>query len=233
MPEPSLSQNLWAFARKRGQTLDLFPEYLESVIAHWNDLFFLSLPTLPFVLWWYLGEPPMLVRVIVFGGVFLSAGYYAWRREALENRRSIEITLYALRPYTGHYSSGESHVEMTLVMAVWNSTEKPSVITGWKVEIPALAIVRSPDASSDDEISTKPIAPGARCLCELRLNLKGLEDSEERTQVLQEQAFEWFVSFRDVAQREHRRAFSIPALGTLKAEAWRGGYVRLTNENSN
>ncbi len=229
MPERTLLENLWAFAEQRFQTLDLFQEYLKSVIVHWNDTFFLSIPVLPFVIWWYLGEPPMWVRLIVFGGVFLSAGYYAWRKEALENRKSIEITLHAIRLYVGNYSTSESYVQMTLVMAIWNSTEKPTVITDWRVEIPALAIVRNPEVFTDDEISTKPIAPGARCLCELRLIVKDQKDSEERTQALQERAFEWFVSFRDVAQREHRRAFPVPALGTLKV----GDYIRLTNGNSN
>jgi len=231
MSESTLFENLRKFASERFATLRLFPDYLKSIIEHWNEIFFLSIPTLPFVAWWYLGEPPMWIRVGVFLWVLVFSGYYAWRTEFLENRESVEITLYAIRPSIGHYASGESSVHMTLVIAIWNSTGKPTVVTNWKVEIPTLGIVSNPKALSDDEISTKPIAPGARCLCELRLSLKEQNDSEERTQTLREQALEWFVSFNDVTRHERRRAFTIPALGTLKGDSY--GYIRLANGNSN
>jgi hypothetical protein len=83
MSEPSLSENLWAFAKQRFYTLELFPDYLHSVIEHWNDIY-LSIPALPFVAWWYLGEPPMWLKGIVFLWVLLVAGYYAWRAEHLK-----------------------------------------------------------------------------------------------------------------------------------------------------
>ena len=60
-PERTLAENLWEFAKQRLRTLDLLPDYLKSIIAHWNEIFFLSIPTLP-VAWWYLGEPPMWIR---------------------------------------------------------------------------------------------------------------------------------------------------------------------------
>ena len=63
MPESTFLANLVAFAKRHLSTLDLFPEYLHSIIGHWNDIFFLSIPMLPFVAWWYLGEPPMWLRV--------------------------------------------------------------------------------------------------------------------------------------------------------------------------
>ena len=56
MPERTLLENLWAFAEQRFQTLDLFQEYLKSVIVHWNDTFFLSIPVLPFVVWCCIGN---------------------------------------------------------------------------------------------------------------------------------------------------------------------------------
>jgi hypothetical protein len=61
----------------------LFPEYLKAIIGHWNEIFFLSIPTLPFVAWWYLGDPPIWIRVAVFLWVLVIAGYYAWRRDHL------------------------------------------------------------------------------------------------------------------------------------------------------
>lgn len=81
--EPTLVENLWEFAKQRFRTLELFPDYLKSIIAHWNEIFFLSIPALPFVLWWYLGEPPMWIRVVVFVWVLVIAGYYAWRADHL------------------------------------------------------------------------------------------------------------------------------------------------------
>jgi hypothetical protein len=153
-----------------------------------------------------------------FGWVFLFAGYYAWRKEALENRNSVEITLQEVRPYFGELSTGETHVTMRLILAIWNSTDKPTIVTGWRVTIPALGIVRDPLVISDDEISTKPIAAGARTFCDLRLTLKDQKQSqsEETTRALRDDPFDWLVSFRDVKQREHHRTFSIPALGSVR-----------------
>ena len=76
-----LFEHLWHFAKRQWETLDLLPDYLSSVIEHWNDIFFSSIPMLPFVAWWYLGDPPMAIKVIVFLWVFILAGYYAWRKE--------------------------------------------------------------------------------------------------------------------------------------------------------
>ena len=49
-----LAENLLKFAKQRLGTMVLLPDYLKSVIAHWNDIFFSSIPMLPFVVWWYL-----------------------------------------------------------------------------------------------------------------------------------------------------------------------------------
>ena len=76
-----LAGNLRKFAERQLATLDLLPDYLKSVVEHWNDIFFSSIPMLPFVVWWYLGSPPMAIKVIVFLWVFVLAGYYAWRKE--------------------------------------------------------------------------------------------------------------------------------------------------------
>jgi hypothetical protein len=80
-----LAENLLKFAKQRLGTMVLLPDYLKSVIAHWNDIFFSSIPMLPFVVWWYLGEPPMAIKAIVFLWVFVAAGYYAWREEHLKH----------------------------------------------------------------------------------------------------------------------------------------------------
>jgi hypothetical protein len=219
MPEPTLAENLWAFARGRFQALGLLPDYLEAVIAHWNDIFFLSIPALPFVLWWYLGEPPMAVRLFVFGWVFLFAGYFAWRKESLENRSSLEITLDRIRPFFGHHASGEAYSALYLVLAIWNSTGQPTIVTDWRVAIPALGMVLTPyQALSDDEISTKPILPGARCFCELRLTLTKEKENKETTILFRDKPLDWLISFKDVKQHEHQQTFSMPALGTIKVE---------------
>ncbi len=84
MAESSLLRNLGAFAKQRLFTLDLLPDYLRSVIERWNDIFFLSIPTLPFVAWWYLGNPPRWLQLGVFLWVLVVAGYYAWRTEHLK-----------------------------------------------------------------------------------------------------------------------------------------------------
>ncbi len=76
-----LLANLRKFAKRQFETLDLLPNYLSAVIEHWNDIFFSSIPMLPFIAWWYLGDPPMAIKVIVFLWVFVLAGYYAWRKE--------------------------------------------------------------------------------------------------------------------------------------------------------
>ena len=80
-----LLANLRRFAKRQFETRDLLPDYLTSVVEHWNDIFFSSIPMLPFVVWWYLGDPPMAIKVIVFLWVFILAGYYAWRSERLKN----------------------------------------------------------------------------------------------------------------------------------------------------
>jgi hypothetical protein len=83
MSEPTLLRDLWAFTKQKLRTLESFPEYLEAIIQGWNDLFFLSIPTLPFIAWWYLGDPPMAIRIFVFIWVLVFAGYYAWRTDHL------------------------------------------------------------------------------------------------------------------------------------------------------
>jgi hypothetical protein len=84
MSEPTLARNLLEFAKQRFRTLDLLSDYLRAVIAQWNDIFFLSIPALPFVAWWYLGDPPMSIRIGVFLWILVVAGYYAWRTEHLK-----------------------------------------------------------------------------------------------------------------------------------------------------
>ncbi|MGB3552496.1 MAG: hypothetical protein WA993_17585, partial [Candidatus Binatus sp.] len=195
MPEANLLQNLLALFKRRASTLDLFPDYLESVIAQWNDLFFLSIPALPFVVWWYLGEPPMWIKAPVFVWIFLTAGYYAWRKEAAENRQTVAITVNRVEPHFGHYMQGETYVMVSLRMAVWNGTDKPTIVTNWRVAIPELDILREPEVFSDDEISTHPIAPGARSFCTLRVLAKRQLDNEELTQTLRDRALTWDVFF--------------------------------------
>jgi hypothetical protein len=67
----------------RSRTFDLLPEYLRVVIGHWNDILWGSVPTFPFVIWWFLGSPPAWLVTIIFVWVLIVAGYYAWRSEHL------------------------------------------------------------------------------------------------------------------------------------------------------
>ncbi|MGO9798637.1 MAG: hypothetical protein ACLPQ0_04165 [Candidatus Binatus sp.] len=84
MADPTLADNLRRLAIRQAKTLDFLGDYLRAVLSEWNDIFYLSLPTLPFVVWWYVGEPPMSVRIGVFLWILIVAGYYAWRVEHLK-----------------------------------------------------------------------------------------------------------------------------------------------------
>jgi len=105
MAEPTLVENLWNFTKQRFKTLELFPDYLKSVIARWNDIFFLSIPALPFVAWWYVGEPPMAVKLIVFLWILVIAGYYAWRTDHM---RLIQKMKFADPPFRFHDQSTDT-----------------------------------------------------------------------------------------------------------------------------
>jgi hypothetical protein len=71
----------WLISRRR--TLDLVRVYLRAVIARWNDILWLSLPTFPFIIWWFLGSPPMWLVFLVLLWIFIVAGYYTWRADHL------------------------------------------------------------------------------------------------------------------------------------------------------
>jgi hypothetical protein len=131
-----LVENLRKFAKQRLETLDLLPDYLTAVIEHWNDIFFSSIPMLPFVAWWYLGEPPMAIKAIVFMWMFVAAGYYAWRKEHLKNA-SDDFTGYiygaaSMVPDTSAQLLGEHWVKIFVGVRI-NNVGTPRSIHTWQV----------------------------------------------------------------------------------------------------
>jgi hypothetical protein len=87
----------WAVARIR--TFDLLPDYLRTVLKLWNDVFWASLPTFPFVLWWMFDSPPMWIVVGIFIWVFIVAGYYAWREDHLRLVPKITLMFENREPF--------------------------------------------------------------------------------------------------------------------------------------
>jgi hypothetical protein len=96
----------WLKSRRR--SLALLPDYLRAVIQHWNDILFLSIPTFPFVVWWFVGSPPMWLIIFIFIWVFLVAGYYAWRAERV---RFLPKMTFATPPFRFHDQSTSDPLE--------------------------------------------------------------------------------------------------------------------------
>jgi len=105
---------------------------------------------------------------VFFGGAFLVASYHTWHDEYLQNLNTLDVTLRRVEPFFGHLAvpvgqPERTHVYVTLRLAVSNASERPTVVTDWRVSIPSLAFLEpQPTVYSDDEISTHPIEPGAR-----------------------------------------------------------------------
>ncbi len=86
-----------AFFKARAQTLDLLPDYWRALIARWNDIFWLSTPTFPLLIWWFFGSPPMSLVAGAFVWAFAAAGYYAWRDEYLKRtQHRFKTWIYSL-----------------------------------------------------------------------------------------------------------------------------------------
>jgi hypothetical protein len=74
---------LWLRRTQRQAELQLFPQYLRSIIEHWNSIAWgpSILAFLFFSLWLSIGSPPLALTIAAFAIVFILAGYYAWRAE--------------------------------------------------------------------------------------------------------------------------------------------------------
>ncbi len=78
---------------------DLFPDYLRAVIKHWNDILWDSTPTFPFIIWWFLGSPPVGIVVGIFVWVLVVAGYYAWRADHEQLMPTLELQFKNEEPF--------------------------------------------------------------------------------------------------------------------------------------
>jgi hypothetical protein len=76
-----------AWLLKRQPQLDLARPYWDELVKQWNaHLFETTSPVgVLFLIWWFVGAPPVTLVIFVVVWVFLLAGYYAWREERLKN----------------------------------------------------------------------------------------------------------------------------------------------------
>ena len=92
--------NFTNWIKQRRDTLGLLSEYLRVIIQQWNDILWLSVPAFPFVIWWFLGNPPVWIVAVVFVWVLVLAGYYAWRAERIRLIPQITLNEIVLQPTT-------------------------------------------------------------------------------------------------------------------------------------
>jgi hypothetical protein len=87
---------LFSKVRKQFQTLELVPRYFYAIAKEWMNLLFgESLVGVLLLIWWALGNPP-LVPIFVLAA--LVAGYYAWRPLYLFRIPKINIQQFAITP---------------------------------------------------------------------------------------------------------------------------------------
>jgi hypothetical protein len=121
----------WLGTRLR--TFDLLPDYLRVVIGHWNDILWGSIPTFPFVIWWFLGSPPVWLVTIIFIWVLLVAGYYAWRKEhlAISTIPSSHPVLVGAMATSYKPAKDGNQTLVQLKVTIWNRGEMSSVVKDW------------------------------------------------------------------------------------------------------
>ena len=70
---------VWNWLLQREPKLDLARPYWDELVRQWNlHLFETTSPIgVMFLIWWFVGTPPMALVVFVVVWVFLLAGYYA------------------------------------------------------------------------------------------------------------------------------------------------------------
>jgi len=87
------------------ETLALLPDYFRAIAKQWmNILFGEGLVAVVFLIWWALGNPPL---VLIFVSAMFVAGYYAWREEriaALQQRKSRNVEV---RDWIGEWGESE------------------------------------------------------------------------------------------------------------------------------
>jgi hypothetical protein len=81
------SNKIKAWLLERQPQLDLARPYWDALVEQWNKhLFETTSPIVVlFLIWWFIGAPPVTLVVFVVVWMFLLAGYYAWREERLKN----------------------------------------------------------------------------------------------------------------------------------------------------
>jgi len=81
------SRKIRAWLLKPQPQLDLVRPYWDELVKQWNQHLFETTSPIGvlFLIWWFVGAPPVTLVILVVVWVFLLAGYYAWREERLKN----------------------------------------------------------------------------------------------------------------------------------------------------
>jgi hypothetical protein len=101
------------FLKTSFETLALLPDYFRAIVRQWmNILFGEGLIAVVFLIWWALGNPPLIA---IFVSAMFVAGYYAWREEYLaafqkQKSRNVEV-----RDWIGEW--GESERQFKVLVA--------------------------------------------------------------------------------------------------------------------
>jgi hypothetical protein len=96
----------------RFKTLSLVPDYFGAIAKQWiNILFGETVVGVVFLLWWALGNPPL---VLIFVAAMFVAGYYAWRANHV--RLMPKLTIDKCNIQSTHVNDGSERIFVQLVI---------------------------------------------------------------------------------------------------------------------
>src|ERR1700722_10520311 len=80
------------YFRTQFQTFNLLGVYFRSIVQRWHDVLWgASTIAFAFVLWWFLGNPPVWAIALYLVAVMFISGYYAWRADHIRLMPKFEI----------------------------------------------------------------------------------------------------------------------------------------------
>ncbi len=154
--------------------------------------------------------------LLIIVGAVLSGAYVAWRKEYLDNRSVVALSIDAVKGSVFWlYHGGElpgtkrpTEVEVRISVSIWNGMDEGALLSEWLVVIPDLNVTVKPLVRFDeDDFTLHPLAPHSRAYCDLILKAKQQNDSEFLTEQLRARSFEYEISYMDDKRRRHPSKF--------------------------
>ena len=84
--------------RTQFQSFGLLGDYFRAIVQRWHDILWgASFIAVAFVLWWFLGNPPVRIIALYLVAVMFIAGYYAWRADHVRLMPKFEVKEFKIQ----------------------------------------------------------------------------------------------------------------------------------------